>query len=93
MCNQGDNKSDMHNGCTIQSNLFYATPCLSYDGIKCAQKGINTIKNTGKKQEIKPQVDWVLMNEEKRDVFSGKSRILAGIEVHNQAANNKETRN
>ncbi len=90
MCNQGDNKSNMHDRCTIQSNLFYATPRLSYDGIKGAQKGVNTIKNTGKKQEIEPQMDRPFVREEERDVFTGKSFICTRIIVHNQTTEDEK---
>lgn len=70
--------------------FFYPTSCLSYNRIKGAERGVNTVKNAGEEQEIEPHVDRFLVSEKKGDILAGKPGVLAGIEVHDQAADNEQ---
>lgn len=71
--------------------FFTPPPCLSYNRVKGAERSVNTVKNAGEEQEIKPHVDRFLVSEKKGDILAGKPNVLAGTEVHDQAADNEQS--
>jgi len=93
MCNQGDYKPNMHYRCPVQGDLLYAALCLSNNRIEGAQECIDAIENTGKKEEVKPCMDWFLMGEKEGNILSGKSHILLRLKVHDKAADDEQTCN
>lgn len=93
MRNQCDYKSNVYHGSTVQGDLLYATLHFSDNRIKGAQKSVDAVKNTGEEQEVEPEMDRLLINEKKGNVLAGKSRILAGTEIHNKTSDNEQAGN